>query len=277
MKLLPAILVFATYAAVSAAQSGTTSTYSSSDYGSVSVDNERRFGAFLAMGYGFPVGGRYIGSSEVYDLRDNWPHSPIDVEDHFLNYGRGIKVEGGVSYRFLERVRARLGFQFSGGTPKIGIVQDQRYNARVTERTYRWSMFGIKGLVVPRFEVFELLDMYTGVGMGIFFTSSSYNITQTGGLTAKAEADHSPTIGFLGLYGVDFPIADNIMVFGELNLEAVRVTTKTLRVYDSNFSDGDAYPNSTENYEDDVTDRDPRQRTPATNVALRLGVRFDIF
>lgn len=282
MKLLPRIAVVSALAVASAtAQYGddTSSTYSysstsssSTDYSSsVSVDDERRFGLFAAFGYGFPVGGRHVADSDLLN--------PEEDEDHFLNYGQGIKVEGGVSFRFLENVRARFGFQFSGGVPRIERVEEVEIPALGMTRTvvdYRWSMFGIKALVAPRFEVFDLLDMYTGAGVGVFFTSSSFEVTQNDGDGAKGEVDNAPTVGFLGLFGIDFPIADNIMLFGELNLEAMRVATKKQRVYESDFGSGE-FEDETEHFEDDVTDREPRPRTPGTNVALRAGVRFDLF
>jgi opacity protein-like surface antigen len=273
MKLVSTMIAVSALATLSLAQSDTSSSYasySSTSY-SASLDTDSRFGLFAALGYGFPVGGRYLGDSE---LSREAGGDPVEEEDHFINVGQGMKIEAGVSYRFLERVRARVGVQFSGGVPRVEIVEENP--ARVTTENYRWAMWGIKALVVPRFEVLELLDMYTGAGLGVFFTSASYNVTRTGGLTAQVDFENSPTIGFLGLFGVDFPIADNIVLFGELNLEAMRVTTREARIHDSDFDHGE-YRAETIYYEDDATDREPRPRTPGTNVALRAGVRFDLF
>jgi hypothetical protein len=233
-----------------------------------------KFDLFLSTGYGFKLGGRSVGASTTRNAGPAGQNPLLMKEDHFIDYGRGIKIEGGASYKLIERVYGQLALCYSFGVPGITRKEDVIGDHTTTEK-FSFSMFGVKALVKPTFRVFDILDMYTNFGIGLFFGYSSSDITRigTGAYTEKAEDSNAPALGYIGAVGVEYPINESVILYGDIYGEMVSFTmTKT--VYSA--STGTASDN-VEYYQEDVTDRTTPPKTPGTNLAVRAGVRFPIF
>ena len=256
MKALRLIAVVMTVVAVSA----------SAQYG---ID--KKLSLYLAGGYGFGISGVYFGQS--------YNDGTGEVRDVFNNCGKGLKLDAGVFYRIMEDVDIQCAFIFSGAVPQARTENELTIANLRTTTEYGFSSFSMGGklLIMPRFSLFDVIDMYCGMGLGLVFTGSSYEldtINNTSGQTTTSretgEYKNLPSVPFYGALGAEYPVADFMVIFGEFSLEVMNVTQKELRVVEA---DGDI---RTEIYENNVDDRTPRPKIPASNVGLRLGVRFPI-
>jgi hypothetical protein len=233
-----------------------------------------KFDLFLSTGYGFKLGGRSVGASTTRNAGPPGQNPLLMKEDHFMDYGRGIKVEGGASYKLIERLYGQLALCYSFGVPgitkKVEVIGDYAQ----TEK-YSFSMFGVKALVKPMFRVFDILDMYTNFGIGLFFGYSSAEITRIGtnAYTQKAEDSNAPALGYVGAIGVEYPINESVILYGDIYGEMVSFTMKKTEYSASTGTESD----NVQYYQEDVTDRTTPPKTPGTNLAIRAGVRFPIF
>jgi hypothetical protein len=233
---------------------------------------QKKFDLYLTTGYGFGVGGNNVGASETYA-----GGILTAREDHYQNFGWGIKLDGGVDYLVMDKLFVQGGLCFNFGVPGISNVMDNP-GVEKTTVNYGWTTFGIKALVKPTFQLFDLFDVYTGFGLGLYFAMSGSDIKRTiPGVeyTAKSVDNNIPALAFIGSLGVEYPLTENIIFFGELYCEAMSFTT-TSTAY-SNATPGGPYINHIDYFQEDVTDRAPPPKTPGTNVAIRAGVRFPIF
>ena len=223
---------------------------------------------FASLGFGFPTGGQ-VFSSHTYD--DN---TLTERKDNYFNYGQGIKLEAGIQYFMMENVALQLAFGFSGKVPRLEIQNNHNFtNAALLDSSisinYRSSLFGLKVLVVPRFEILELLNMYTGVGIGFFWNSLSYERSKTIGTNVDnfdGKIKSSPALGLLGLLGIDIPLSDLMAVFGEVAFEQLSFKWR------KRIEDG-----LTINYEKDAANLDAPLRAPGSNWQIRAGIRFIVF
>jgi opacity protein-like surface antigen len=141
---------------------------------------------------------------------------------------------------------------------------------------YTRNMYGIKILVVPRFEVLELITMYTGVGLGYFWNSNHYEITRlrsTGTTTEKGRIVSSPTLGWTGLIGADFPVSDKIALFGEIAFDQVAFKWKKRIIEQTNIMDKKV---KTDFFEEDDPGNEEPLKVPGSNWQIRIGARFSI-
>jgi hypothetical protein len=241
---------------------------------------EKKFDLYLTTGYGFGVGGSYLDASKTYDGTGTL----TKLEDHYRNFGWGIKLDGGVDYLLMDKLFVQGGFCFNFGVPGISNVIDNppANPGSKTTVNYGWTTFGIKALIKPTFQVFDLFDVYTGFGLGLYFAMSSTDIkssTPVGDYSAKSVDANNPALAFIGSLGVEYPLNENIIMFGEIYCEQMSFTMISTVYSNSTFAgshNGD-YDNRTVYYHEDETNSQPPPKIPGTNVAIRAGVRFPIF
>jgi opacity protein-like surface antigen len=244
--------------------------------GIVSADHstdQKKFDLFLATGYGFGVGGYYSGASRTYSGT-----TLMDREDHYENFGWGIKVEGGADYLLMDHVYGLAAINYSiSAVPGTENKQDILGTSTTSEK-FHWSVFGTKLGIKPTFKVLDLLDVYTTFGIGLYFASSGADLKMTesaGGVsTSKAEDSNNPAMTLIAAIGVEYPISESVIAYGEINCEQMSFTT-TKTEYSNSV--GGFYNDYVVNYQEDVTDRNPPPKIPGTNIALRVGVRFPLF
>jgi opacity protein-like surface antigen len=242
--------------------------------GSYHASQDKKFDLFLTTGYGFGVGG-YQDSST--DFSATYSPNITDREDHYRNFGWGIKIEGGADYELMDHVygQAALNFSFSA-VPGTENVQDL---TGVSTRSvkYSWSIFGIKAGIKPTFRIFDLLDAYTTFGIGLYFANSGAEISQSiigaGESTEKAKDHNTPALTFIGAIGAEYPINESIILYGEINCEQMSFTTTKIEYVEATG----VFSNRVVNFQEDATDRSSPPKIPGTNIALRVGVRFPIF
>jgi hypothetical protein len=241
--------------------------------GSYSAPKDKKFDLFLTTGYGFGVGG-YQDSTR--DFSATYSPDITGREDHYRNFGWGMKIEGGADYKLMDHVygQAALNYSFSA-VPGTKNVQDVT-GVATSSIDYHWSIFGIKAGIKPTFQILDLLDVYTNFGIGLYFASSGADLEATAGgitSTSKATDSNTPSLTFISAIGAEYPITESVIVYGEINCEQMSFTTTKTEFSQSTGG----FVDRVVNYEEDATDRPPPPKIPGTNVALRVGVRFPIF
>ena len=222
---------------------------------------------FGAIGGGFGMGGIRYESRKV-------ENGNTSVTDQFFNYGSGFKFDIGCQYFMMENVALQPSFSYSVGTP----FKVEDINAlQTTDTTFSRHLFGIKLQVVPRFEVLDLISMYTGVGIGLYWNARPFKIVSesgTGGTSVTQEATgkitSKPALGFLAQLGTDYPLNDKLTLFGEIGVEQISFSLDKYTV---------KKPVSATTYyskDDSNTDNLDPQKVPGSNFQIRLGVRYAI-
>jgi hypothetical protein len=248
----------------------------SASEGAYRISEEKKFDLFLATGYGFGVGGYQDRTADFSSTVSNG--NLIDREDHYRNFGWGMKIEGGADYKLMDHLFGQAAFNYSfSAVPGRDNVQEIT-GVSTSSVNYNWSVFGIKAGIKPTFQILDLLDVYTNFGIGLYFAGSGADLKTTtvgGGVsTSKAIDSNSPAMTLISAIGAEYPISESIILFGEINCEQMSFTT-TKTEYSQ--STGTPYADRVVNYEEDVTDRPSPAKIPGTNIALRVGVRFPIF
>ncbi len=243
--------------------------------GSYGASQEKKFDLFLTTGYGFGVGGYHDRNTDFSSTISNG--NLVSREDHYRNFGWGIKIEGGADYKLMDHVYGLAAFNYSfSAVPGTDNVQEITGISK-TYVNYNWSVFGMKVGVKPTFQVLDLFNVYTNFGMGLYFAGSGADLKTTSDLggtsTSKAKDSDRPAMTFIGAIGAEYPITESIIAYGEINCEQMSFTTTKIEYTQSNG----LYADHVVNFEEDVTDRQSPPKIPGTNIALRIGVRFPIF
>jgi hypothetical protein len=223
--------------------------------------NSKTFSLCGSIGYGFGIGGQWIDAS----VKINGT-AVQEKSDKYLNYGDGFKLELGGLYKLMENLDAQAVFSYNAGTPSIKAATE-RVNSTVTN-TYAANMVGFKVMAIPRVKILDLLDMYSGFGIGLYFASLSW--------TNSAEAYQgnfktSPALAFCGSIGANYPVYNDLIVYGEIAIEQMSFTVNS----ELNGETGELI-----NYEQDSKASNgilPPPKIPGSNVAFRIGAKFPIF
>jgi hypothetical protein len=247
---------------------------------SMLLAQEKTFSLYAATGYGFPLGGRYIGSSD-----ERVQGALIESKDIYLNYGRGIKAEGGVIIDIMPKLGVQAGVEFSGGLPRY-IKKDKTTNVAgdvtTTNAENRTALLGFKAVLLPRARIFDLLDIFTGAGLGLYLPFSSYKSVEedlpvvgpTGTAIIEAKYEHLPTVALIGTLGAEFPLSESFILTADMTFQAMNVTITKVKI---TRDDADPTNVGTINYELNATDRNEPPKTPGSNLAVRVGFRVPLF
>lgn len=220
---------------------------------------------FGSFGGGFGMGGIHYETNKT-------ENNNTSVTDHFFNYGSGFKFDFGCQWFLMENVALQPSFSYSVGIP---FKQEVVTPLLSTTTTFSRHLFGIKLQVVPRFEVLDLINMYTGLGTGFYWNSRPFEtVTETGtggaSVTTKGKITSKPSLGFIGLLGADFPLSDALTLFGEIGFEQISFNLDKYVVKEPQnqtiyYSKNDA----------NNSNRDP-EKVPGSNFQIRFGVRYAV-
>ncbi len=271
--------------------------YTSSSSSTTSYSEpEMKFAIFMTGGAGFSLGGEYVGSSIKMVDRTAGTET-LETDDEYMNFGRGLKIDLGASYRFMKHVDVMGGINLSIGTPQTEVEREftdetaSPVDVWKDVTTYQHTQFGFKVLLAPRFIAFDLIDMYIGAGLGLYWNSLSHEREVTNNTTAvryteEVEYDTKPTIPFIATVGTEYPVLDRLIIYLDATFEAMNVTVQEQKVSKTNFPQnpvftspgfGSIQGSETQKYEEDATDRAAPPKIPASNFAIRLGVRVPLF
>ena len=252
---------------------------------SYSSSSDKKFSLVGALGWGFSVGG-IIGVWGVPGgdfSSDTWLNGNLtEVDDDYANFGRGFKIDLGASYALMDNVNLMGAFVMSFAPRAEGVDESttQPLTTNTIETiTVRNAQLGLKVLLVPHFTIFDLLEVGIGAGLGLYFNPASYEyeletITAAGStkLTEEGDIGTKASLPFIGTIVVEYPISSSLAIFLDLTYEAMNVTIDRIKADKSNLTT----PTSVR-LEKDATDRNPPIKVPASNLAIRLGVRIPLF
>ncbi|HMA65860.1 MAG: hypothetical protein ACM31E_10130, partial [Fibrobacterota bacterium] len=182
------------------------------------AEGDEKLSLLGSIGFGVGIGG------DVYSSLDETKPS---AETKYFNYGKGLKFDFGARFGLADKLKAQADFDMSFNVPKLETVDKEAITNATTTTTYSSSMFGIKAKIVPEFEFLELINMYTGVGIGFYWGSFKYESKVSGTvgpITTSSERVGkyvaAPALGLTGFLGADFPITPKLTLFGELGFDA---------------------------------------------------------
>jgi opacity protein-like surface antigen len=231
---------------------------------------------YAVVGAGIGVGGRDVGASQSWS-------APVGgyltkTTDNYLNFGSGLQLEGGADVRIMQHLYGQAALCYGNGLWGIDKVVEYAGGDKTTDQ-YSYSTLGIKMLVKPTFQVLDLFTVYTGFGIGLDFGWLTIHRTDVGpgvNLSARADDGQWPAFAFEGSLGLDYPITQSIIIFGELQCEVMNFMTSQRTITNSNYVTDPDWTNQIKNYQTNATDRDPPYSTPGTNVGIRVGVQFPL-
>ena len=226
---------------------------------------------FGSIGVGFKTGGQLITSTN-FDASG----VPIKEEDEFFNYGQGFKIDLGAQYLAMNNLGLQADFEISLGAPGFETNDHFDLNDSSNSVKYTRNLFGIKFMVVPRFEVLELITMYTGVGLGFFWNSLHFEATAInpeGTTTEKGKIISNPALGFTGLLGANYPLSDRFALFAELAFDQVSFKWKKRLIDETNIA---GHRIGTTFYEEDDPSNEAPLKVPGSNWQIRIGARFSV-
>jgi opacity protein-like surface antigen len=228
------------------------------------AEGKEKLSALGSIGFGFGIGGNLYSS---YDA------TGPSAEDKYFNYGKGLKFDLGARFGIADNLKAQADFDMSFNVPKLETV-NKTATSNITS-TYSSSMYGLKVKIVPEFEFLELINMYTGVGLGFYWSTMKYKTTSTiAVLTTERTGKYvaSPALGLTGFLGADFPLSSKFTLFGELGFDAVSFKWKKEVVEKAPLSTDVG----THTFEKDDPNSDAPLKVPASNWQIRVGVRMGI-
>lgn len=233
------------------------------------AEGDEKISLLGSIGFGAGIGGNVYSSDDA---------TKPSAETKYFNYGKGLKFDFGARFGLADNLKAQADFDISFNVPKLEIVN--KPIATTTETTkFSSSMFGIKAKIIPEFEFLELINMYTGVGIGLYWGTFKYESktsTTIGSITTSSEREGkfvaAPSLGLSGFLGADFPLSSKLTLFGELGFDAVSFRWKKEVVEKSPV----ASEVGTRNYEKDDPNNLPPPKVPASNWQIRVGVRMGV-
>ncbi len=227
------------------------------------AEGEEKLSLLGSIGFGAGIGG------DVYSSDDETKPS---AETKYFNYGKGLKFDFGARFGLADKLKAQADFDISFNIPKLEVENKTAITNTTTK--YSSSMFGIKAKIVPEFEFLELINMYTGVGIGFYWGSLKYETTMPVG-TLEGKYVAAPALGLTGFLGADFPLTSKLTLFGELGFDAVSFKWKKM-VVEKVSSIALQSEVGTHNFEKDDPNNPPPPKVPGSNWQLRAGVRMGI-
>jgi hypothetical protein len=244
---------------------GTTATYTPQpSYSPAEEEEGSALSAYISIGYGLGIGGvPKIGAPGTYDseisfvTRRDDGTSLTEREDNYLNCGGGLKVEGGAYLRLARNVGAQLVIEETPTVPE-------------NTTTYTRNVLAVKLMLVPSFKVVDLIDVRTGVGLGVFFSGITSTNSDKGTYAFDGFIHTKPGLGLVGLIGADYPLGDLFAIFADIGFEAVNYTLKELRTNDVNVT---RYFVKNSTADNEATP----DKIPGTNVTLRIGAKIAVF
>jgi opacity protein-like surface antigen len=227
------------------------------------------FNVFGSIGAGFGMGGELYTSVTV-------DGTSRTEKDKFFNYGSGVKYRLGCQYFMMDNLILQPSFTYSNA---LAFKVDSSFSNSSTKTTYQRQLFGIKVSILPKFEFLDLIDVYTGVGIGFFWNGCSFeriDESTTGTQKAKGSIGTSTSFGFTGLLGANFPLSDKLTIFGETGFEQMNFDLKHIIIDESNITGlevGKTYYSK----DDSNTDNLDPVKVSGSNFQLHIGVRYALF
>ncbi|MEO8774132.1 MAG: outer membrane beta-barrel protein [Gelidibacter sp.] len=311
MKMIPkalivCILTFTSY--LTQAQDNTTN------------NDFQKFYFRVSAGYSFESGktefnnadpNELTGIQQSTDVTVSPDGSSVNVKSLTGTAGAGLKVNLTAGYMFNPYIGAELGLSyFHGDKIMIGRLSSPVVNSEAN--TYLRGIDVAPGIfLTPNFKT---LNPYARLGIivpvaGKLTIETMARQTNGGGpgtdvmVEAKSEVTARFSVGYFGALGLNYPITDNLSIFGEVEIKNLSIKSKSaeiteysttaitngqaqlvpgkqladLPVYEKKFNFSDDYNQSTTTPPNQNAARTiPTQFVNASGIGINVGVRFTL-
>ncbi|MGV8812786.1 MAG: outer membrane beta-barrel protein [Gelidibacter sp.] len=309
MKMIPKVLIICTLTSMS---------YFAQAQDNMTMDNSQKFYFRVSAGYSFESGktefnnadpNGLTGIMQSTDVTVNADGSSVNVKSLNGTVGAGLKANLTVGYMFNPYIGLELGASyFHGDNTLIGRLRSPQ--AISEENTHLRGVDVAPGIfLTPNFKT---VNPYARIGLivplaGKLTIETMARKVNGGGpdtdimVEAKSEVKSKFSVGYYGAIGVNYPVSDNLSIFGEVEIknlsiksksaEIIEYTTKAitggnsqlipgqqladLPVYEKKFEFTDEYNQSTTTPPNQNAARKiPTQFVNASGIGINVGVRF---
>lgn len=286
----------------------------------ITIDDSQQFYFRVSAGYSFESGktefndadpNGLTGIMQSTDVTINADGSSARVKSLNGTVGAGVKASITAGYMFNPYIGSELSVSyFHGDKTMIGRLRSPQ--AISEENTYLRGFDVAPGIfLTPNFQT---LNPYARLGL-IIPIAGELNIETTarkangGGsgtdimVEAKSEVKSRFSVGYFGALGLNYPINDNLSIFGEVEIKNLSIKSKSakiteytttaitdgqsqlvpgqqledLPVYEKQFEFSDDYSQSTTTAPNqDEPRKIPTQFVNASGTGINVGVRFTL-
>ena len=311
MKMIPKALIFGMLMSTS---------YFTQAQDNIAIDDSQKLYFRVSAGYSFESGktefnnadpNGLTGIMQSTDVTVNADGSSVNVKSLNGTVGAGVKANLTVGYMFNPYIGLELGASyFHGDKTMIGRLRSPQ--AISEENTYLRGFDVAPGIfLTPNFKT---LNPYARMGLivpvaGKLTIETVAKKVNGGGagtdlvVEAKSEVTAKFSVGYFGALGVNFPVTDNLSIFGEAEIKNLSIKSKSaeiteyttkaitgansqlipgqqladLPIYEKKFEFSDAYNQSTTTAPNQNAPRQiPTQFVNASGIGINVGIRFTL-
>lgn len=311
MKMIPKALIICIL---------TSTSYFAQAQDNITIDDSQKFYFRVSAGYSFESGktefnnadpNGLTGIMQSTDVTVSADGSSVNVKSLNGTVGAGVKANLTAGYMFNPYIGAEIGVSyFHGDKTMIGRLRSPQ--AISEENTYLRGVDVAPGIfLTPNFKT---LNPYARMGV-IVPVAGKLTIetmaTKPNGagagtdlmVEAKSEVTARFSVGYFGALGINYPINDNLSIFGEVEIKNLSIKSKSaeiteystkaitngqsqlipgqqladLPVYEKKFEFSDEYSQSTTTAPNQNAPRQiPTQFVNASGTGINVGVRFTL-
>ena len=284
----------------------------------ISIDNSQKFYIRISAGYSFESGktefnnadpNGLTGIMQSTDVTVNADGSSVNVKSLNGTAGAGVKANITAGYMFNPYIGAELGISyFHGDKTMIGRLRSPQVISE--ENTYLRGFDVAPGIfLTPNFKTinpYARMGLIIPVAGNLIIETMARKPNGAGAGTdlmvaAKSEVTAQFSVGYFGALGVNYPVTDNVSIFGEVEIKNLSIKSKSaeiteyattaitngqsqlvpgqqladLPIYEKQFDFTDAYDQSTTTPPNQNAPRKiPTQSVNASGIGINVGVRF---
>ena len=296
----------------------TSTSYFAQSQENISIDNSQKFYIRISAGYSFESGktefnnadpNGLTGIMQSTDVTVNADGSSVNVKSLNGTAGAGVKANITAGYMFNPYIGAELGISyFHGDKTMIGRLRSPQVVSE--ENTYLRGFDVAPGIfLTPNFKTinpYARMGLIIPVAGNLIIETMARKPNGAGAGTdlmvaAKSEVTAQFSVGYFGALGVNYPVTDNVSIFGEVEIKNLSIKSKSaeiteyattaitngqsqlvpgqqladLPIYEKQFDFTDAYDQSTTTPPNQNAPRKiPTQSVNASGIGINVGVRF---
>ncbi|RAJ25915.1 outer membrane protein with beta-barrel domain [Gelidibacter algens] len=284
------------------------------------VSDDSNFYIRVSTGYSFESGktefnnadpNGLTGIMQSTDITVSADGSNVNVKSLNGTVGAGIKVNVTGGYMFNPYIGAEMGISyFHGDKTMIGRLRSPQVTSE--ENTYLRGFDVAPGIILT--PNFKKVNPYARMGLivpiaGDLTIETMARQTNGGGqgtdimVEAKSEVKSKFSVGYFGALGLNYPVSDNLSIFGEVEIKNLSIKSKSaeiteysttaitdgqsqlvpgqqladLPVYEKQFEFSDDYSQSTTTQPNQDAPRQiPTQFVNASGIGVNVGIRFTL-
>lgn len=252
-----------------------------------------------SLGYGVGRGGNEFDYSASYDE----DYELTSIENHYLNIGKGMKLEGGFQFNLDSNFGLRIGGGYATLYPALESELDFKDQTNPDTDEYKASIYQLHCIGILKYKKTNI-SPYAGLGGGLFFANMNregtmyliqssfdpvtfqinYNEIK---YEDKVEYRFKSTFGLIGIFGIETLINANFSFFAEVNLQQVAFTIKEWEVVKAKEGgqnvldeiDVDEYKDGNQavlKFEKDSKNNETPWIMQGSNLGIRMGIKINL-